>query len=57
MNSILLIGAVVLGLSVCLSAGSVSAQTDDKHPVVILDTSLRSDHPGTRPGKSPDHRR
>jgi peptidyl-prolyl cis-trans isomerase A (cyclophilin A) len=33
------IGAIVLGLSVCLSVGSVSAQTDDKHPVVVLDTS------------------
>jgi cyclophilin family peptidyl-prolyl cis-trans isomerase len=38
-NSIFVIGAVVLGLSICLSVGSVSAQTDDKHPVVILDTS------------------
>jgi cyclophilin family peptidyl-prolyl cis-trans isomerase len=38
-----LIGALVLGLSVCLlSAGSVSAQTDDMHPVVILDTSFGS---------------
>jgi len=39
-KSIFLIGAVVLGLCVCLSVGSVSAQTDDKHPVVILDTSF-----------------
>jgi peptidyl-prolyl cis-trans isomerase A (cyclophilin A) len=34
------IGALVLGLGVCLSVGSVSAQTDDKHPVVIVDTSF-----------------
>src|SRR5271157_4973755 len=39
-NRIRLIGAVVLGLSVCLLVGSVSAQTDDKHPVVVLDTSF-----------------
>jgi len=41
-NRIRLIGAVVLGLSVCLSVGSVSAQNDDKHPVVVLDTSYGS---------------
>jgi peptidyl-prolyl cis-trans isomerase A (cyclophilin A) len=40
MNSIRMIGAVVVGLTACLSAGTVSAQSDDKHPVVILDTSL-----------------
>jgi peptidyl-prolyl cis-trans isomerase A (cyclophilin A) len=40
-HRIRLIGALVLGLSVCLlSVGSVSAQTDDKLPVVILDTSF-----------------
>jgi peptidyl-prolyl cis-trans isomerase A (cyclophilin A) len=31
--------AVVLGLSVGLTGGAVSAQSDDKHPVVILETS------------------
>ncbi len=42
MNRIRMIGALVIGLSVCLWAGSVSAQDDDKHPVVILDTSYGS---------------
>ncbi len=40
MNRVRWIGAVALGVGVCLSAGAASAQSDDKHPVVILDTSL-----------------
>jgi peptidyl-prolyl cis-trans isomerase A (cyclophilin A) len=42
MNRIRMTGALVIGLSVCLWAGAVSAQDDDKHPVVILDTSYGS---------------
>ncbi len=42
MNRIRMTGALVIGLSVCLWAGAVSAQDDDKHPVVILNTSYGS---------------
>jgi peptidyl-prolyl cis-trans isomerase A (cyclophilin A) len=42
MNRIRITGALIIGLGVCLSAGAVSAQDDDKHPVVILDTSYGS---------------
>ncbi len=35
-----LICALVLGLSVCPSGDAVSAQNDEKHPVVVLDTSF-----------------
>jgi peptidyl-prolyl cis-trans isomerase A (cyclophilin A) len=38
-NGIRLIGAVAVGLVMSVSGGRLSAQTDDQHPVVILDTS------------------
>ena len=39
----LLVAIVVsLWLCACRSVGAVSAQNDDKHPVVVLDTSLGS---------------
>jgi peptidyl-prolyl cis-trans isomerase A (cyclophilin A) len=41
LNSGLFVGVMVgVGLCACLSAGRAHAQSGDKHPVVILDTSL-----------------
>jgi peptidyl-prolyl cis-trans isomerase A (cyclophilin A) len=40
LSNILVGIGVLLGISTCLSARAVSAQSDDKHPVVVLDTSL-----------------
>ena len=42
MSSILMILAVALGLGFCLGpgAGTAGAQGDDKHPVVVIDTSM-----------------
>jgi len=40
MNRFLVPIVMGLGLCACLSALAVSAQSDDKHPVVVLDTSF-----------------
>ncbi len=39
MNSSLLIGTLVMGFGVSLPASALTAQNDDKHPVVIFETS------------------
>ena len=38
-NGLFVAVMVGVGLCACLFAGAVHAQSDDKHPVVILDTS------------------
>ncbi|MGO9469666.1 MAG: peptidylprolyl isomerase [Isosphaeraceae bacterium] len=40
LRNILLLGAVVLGASLSSSLGAVATRADDKHPVVVLDTSF-----------------
>ncbi len=57
MRNILLLVAFVLGVSRSSSLAAVTTQADDKHAVVVLDTSIGQDHPRARRGESADHGR